>query len=206
VNVVRVAVWIARVSEYPRHLACGELICLLDETVSAGDARGVTICRALREVDGDLDPCFLRGLNEVHGRFDEAGLHGPDKVGGVDSFHRSADGVDLEQVAGSTTAAPREEADVRDMRLGIQDNARPRQVLLGRVSAKGVSRDRLGRGRPTKLDRLFRSKLAAFGSMFPQSRADAARARFCKAEPADCPQGHTAEDINTSHGDRVRKG
>src|SRR6202041_4207518 len=30
VNVVRVAVRIARVSEYPRHLACGELICLLD--------------------------------------------------------------------------------------------------------------------------------------------------------------------------------
>src|ERR1700722_14134077 len=30
VNVVRVAVRIGRVSEYPRHLACGELLCLLD--------------------------------------------------------------------------------------------------------------------------------------------------------------------------------
>jgi hypothetical protein len=29
-NVVRVAVRIARISEYPRHLTCGELICLLD--------------------------------------------------------------------------------------------------------------------------------------------------------------------------------
>jgi hypothetical protein len=30
VNVIRVAVRIARVSEYPRHLACGKRICLLD--------------------------------------------------------------------------------------------------------------------------------------------------------------------------------
>src|SRR4029077_14073389 len=48
VNVVGVAVWIARISKYPRHLACGELICLLDRhegnvsalSLASGDAAG----------------------------------------------------------------------------------------------------------------------------------------------------------------------
>jgi hypothetical protein len=43
---------------------------------------------------------------------------------------------------------PREEANVRDLRLGIQNDTRPRPMLLRRVSAKEVSRGyvRLGRG------------------------------------------------------------
>jgi hypothetical protein len=48
VNVIGVAVRIARVSEYPRHLACGELICLLDRhegnvsslSLASGDGAG----------------------------------------------------------------------------------------------------------------------------------------------------------------------
>jgi hypothetical protein len=69
-----------------------------DETVSTGVAGGGAICRPLGEVDGDLDARFLRGLNEVHHSWDEVRLHRPDEVGRIDSFHRCADGVDLEEI------------------------------------------------------------------------------------------------------------
>lgn len=69
-----------------------------DEGIAARVARGVAIRRALRQVDDGLGACFLRGLREVHGRMNEAGLDGPDEVGRIDAFHGGADGVDLEEI------------------------------------------------------------------------------------------------------------
>ena len=46
-----------------------------------------------------LTPDSLAALYEVHGRFDEAGLHGPREMGRIGPLHRCANGVDLEQVA-----------------------------------------------------------------------------------------------------------
>ena len=46
-----------------------------------------------------LSHSFFRGLSEVHGRVDQAGLDGPHEIGRIDAVHGGADGVDLKQVA-----------------------------------------------------------------------------------------------------------
>jgi len=66
-----------------------------DKAIPARVARGVAVCRALRQIDDRRHARFLRGLREIYGRMDQARLDRPTKVSRIDTFHCCADGVDL---------------------------------------------------------------------------------------------------------------
>ena len=70
-----------------------------DERVAARIARRPPVRGPLRQVDHRPYARLLRRLGKVHRGMDEAGRYRPDEIGGIDAFHRRANGVDVEQVA-----------------------------------------------------------------------------------------------------------